>query len=90
MRLKQSKCVFLTPEVVYLAHRINKEGLEPTDDKVRAVREPGSVGRLKAFLGMLSFYSKFLPKMSTALAPLYALLQKKTPWEWKNKHHQAF
>ena len=50
--------VFLMPEVVYLAHRINKEGLQPTDDKVRAVREfpqPSRAGRLKAVLWMLSF-----------------------------------
>ena len=52
--------VFLMPEV-YLAHRINKEVLQPTDDKVRAVREfpqPGRVGRLKAVLWMLSFTAR--------------------------------
>lgn len=46
LRLKQSKCAFLTAEVVYMGHRINKEGLQPTSDKVRAVREfptPGNV-----------------------------------------------
>ena len=74
------------PEVVYLAHRINKEGLQPTDDKVRAVREfpqPGRVGRLKAVLWMLSDPINNPPRS------LYIdLLQKTTPWEWKNKHHK--
>ena len=72
----------MTPEVIYLGHRINKEGLQPIVDKVRAVREfpnPGIVAKLKS---LLSFYSKFLPNMSTALVPLYGLLQKNTRWRW--------
>ena len=40
LRLKRSKWVFLTPEVsTYLGHKINKDGLHPTNNKVRAVRE---------------------------------------------------
>ena len=93
LRLKQSKCAFLTAEVVYLGHRINKEGLQPTSDKVRAVREfptPGKVATLKSFLGKLSFYSKFLLNMSGTLAPLYALLQKNTPWSSGRSQRTAF
>ena len=70
LRLKHSKCVFLTPEVEYLGHKINKDGLHPTNNKVRAVWEfptPEDVAKLKAFLGMLSYYSKFLPNMSSTL-----------------------
>ena len=60
LRLKLAKCEFVTPEVTYLGHRINKEGLQPIVDKVRAVREfpnPGSVAKLKSFLGMLASFS---------------------------------
>ena len=37
MRLKKSKCQFLLPSVEYLGHKISKEGLQPTDEKVRAI-----------------------------------------------------
>ena len=89
LRLKRAKCEFMTPEVIYLGHRINMEGLQPIVDKVRAVRElpnPGTVAKLK---GMLSFYSKFLSNMSTTLAPLYGLLQKNTRWRWWRGHFDA-
>ena len=36
MRLKKEKCVFMTPEVVYLGHCISKDGLQLTEEKVKA------------------------------------------------------
>ena len=48
------------------------------------------MAKLKAFLGMLSYYSKFLPDMSSTLAPLYALLQKGNKWHWGSRQQQAF
>ncbi len=34
MRLKQSKCFFLRASVEYLGHRIDAEGLHPTEEKL--------------------------------------------------------
>ena len=39
---------------------------------------------------MLNYYAKFLPNMSSKLAPLYRLLQKNTPWSWGEEQRQAF
>lgn len=76
--------------MVYLGHKITKEGLQPTDGKVRAVKEfptPTNVSKLRSFLGMLSQYRKFLPNMAATLAPL---LQKNSNWEWGSKQKRAF
>ena len=59
IHLKKEKCVFMVPSVEYLGHRISKEALQPTDDKVRAVLEapqPTNVSELKAFLGLVNYY----------------------------------
>ena len=83
MCLKKEKCVFIVPSMEYLGHSINKEGLQPTADKVRAITEPPqrtNVSELKAFLGLINYYGKFMQNLSTVLAPLYTLLKKKTPW----------
>ena len=81
MRLKRSKCCFMLPEVEYLGHRISKNGLHPTIEKVRAISDaptPTNMTQLKSFLGIVKYYSKFLPSLSSTLAPLYRLLQKGT------------
>ena len=93
MRLKRKKCIFVAKEVEYLGHRINAQGLHPTQEKVKAIREapkPSCVTELKSFLGLLSYYSKFLPNMAMMLAPLYALLQKDKKWTWTDKEQAAF
>lgn len=93
VRLKKEKCLCMEPEVEYLGHKINSDGLHPTADKIKAIRDapkPHNVTELKSFLGLLSYYSKFLPNMSTVLAPLYELLQKNTRWKWKKEQEEAF
>ena len=93
MRLKKNKCKFMIPEVEYLGHKISRKGLQPTEDKVRAIANappPTNVSQLKSFLGLVNYYGKFLPNLSTMLAPLYALLQKTTAWSWGTKQEAAF
>ena len=92
-RLKREKCAFMLPSVEYLGHRITAAGLQPTDEKVRALRKapvPGNVSQLKSFLGLLNYYHKFLPNLSHNLAPLHRLLQKHTSWEWGPPQQEAF
>jgi len=92
LRLK-SKCKFLVPSVTYLGHQIDAQGLHPVSDKVKAIQEapePRNVSALKSYLGLLSYYSRFLPNMSSTLAPLYKLLKKKEPWCWSSTEREAF
>ena len=93
LRVKQSKCAFMRPSVCYLGHRIDAEGLHPLDDRVRAIRDaptPTSVSELKSYLGMLSYYNKFLPNLSSLLHPLHRLLRKDVPWVWGKSQAKAF
>jgi len=93
LRLKKSKCKFLVPSVTYLGHQIDAQGLHPVSDKVKAIQEapePWNVSALKSYLGLLSYYSRFLPNMSSTLAPLYKLLKKKEPWCWSSTEREAF
>ena len=45
---------------------------------------------LKAVLGLLNYYSHFLPNLSNTLQALYELLQKGKQWRWTRKHRTAF
>lgn len=93
MKLKSDKCSFLLQEVEYLGHKISANGLQPTTEKVQAIvqaPQPTNVTQLKSFLGMFNYYGRFLPNLSTCLAPLYKLLQKQSHWRWGLKQEEAF
>ena len=54
----------MAPSVTYLGHKIDKDGIHPLTEKVRAVQkapEPKSVTKLKAYLGLLSYYENSSP-----------------------------
>ena len=93
MRLKRDKCQFMLPEVHYLGHTVSRKGIQPTQEKIRAIRDapaPSNVHQLKSFLGLINFYAKFLPNLSTLLAPLHCLLQKNRSWSWGADQQHAF
>ena len=83
----------MLPAVEYLGHKISDKDLQPTEGKIRAIIEatvPQNVSQLKAFLGMLNYYAKFLPNVSSRLAPLYKLLQKAVNWSWGSEQQKSF
>ena len=93
MRLRKSKCSFMIPKVTYLGYIISSEGIYPAPEKVRAIQNaptPTNLSQLKSFLGLLNFYSRFLPNQSTRLAPLHLLLRNDTSWKWGPKQQEAF
>ncbi len=93
VKVKLSKCRFMTTSVEYLGHRIDGEGVHPLKSKTEAIAkapQPTNVTELRAFLGMVNYYGKFLPRMSTTLAPLYNLLKADTEWKWTAQTDAAF
>ena len=80
-------------EVVYLGHVIDKTELHPDKRRIQAITKaprPQNVTELKAYLGLLSYYGKFLQTLSTVLAPLRILLQNGVKWNWSCEQEQAY
>ena len=93
LRDQRRKCQFMKPSVTFLRHQVGADGLHPLPEKIEAVMKaptPRIVRELKSFLVLLWYYSKFLPNLSSVLAPLYHLLQKDTAWWWSEKEAEAF
>lgn len=93
LRVKKSKCEFGKKEIEYLGHVLDSQGLHPSPEKVKAIKEapaPSSVKELRAFLGLVNYYGRFMPNQSTLLAPLYKLLKDHTEWEWTKPQQKAF
>lgn len=93
LRLKRSKRAFVQEEVEYLGHRVDAQALHPVEKKVKAVMDaptPTNVTELKAYLGLLNYYNKFLPNLAILLAPLHELLRHDVRWSWQKKQEEAF
>ena len=91
-RLNLDKCEFFKPQVKYLGHIINKDGLSKDTEKIKAiVNLPSATDftEVKAFIGMINFYMKFIPNLAEKLEPLYDM-QKEKNFVWSDKCNQAF
>ncbi len=91
---KFEKCEFRVTEVDFLGHRITQEGLKMDDHKVKAILDwesPKSVPALKSFLGLASYYQKFIKKFAKIAAPLTNLLKKSAvTYEWEEACNETF
>ncbi|UYV75842.1 K02A2.6-like [Cordylochernes scorpioides] len=91
--LNKEKCLFKKKDICFLGHIINEDGVRPDSKKLEALercKKPFDKTSLKSFLGMLSFYSKYIPNMSTLAGPLYQLLKKDNRWKWSRQCEKAF
>ena len=92
-RLKQSKCTFMGDSVEYLGHVIDAKGLHATPEKLAAIRDapsPRNIQELRSFLGLLNYYGKFIPNLSTLIHPLNGLLGHNAVWNWTEVCTKAF
>ncbi|XP_063919420.1 uncharacterized protein K02A2.6-like [Zophobas morio] len=93
LTIEFSKCAFFQDRVTYLGYVIDKTGLHPCEDKVRDVKNtprPQNVKQVKAFLGLVNYYNKFIPNNASLLHPLYELLKKDSQFVWSEHCERAF
>ena len=75
------KCQFGTKETDLYGYKFSGDGLQPADDKIKAVREAGrpeDKTAVKSFLGMIGCPLKFIPNYATMTTPLRTLIRKDT------------
>ena len=93
LRVNEAKCKFFQEEITYCGHKIDANGLHKTQDKIEAVTnapKPENVTQLRAFLGLFSYYSHFLPNLASVLHPLYQLLKQIVKFIWTETAQKAF
>ena len=93
LKLKPVKCQFFRQEVDYLGHKITPQGLRTSNKHVVAVQEfptPTNLKEVRRFLGMASYYRRFIPLFAKVAQPLHALTRKDIPFEWTPQCREAF
>ena len=74
LKLKPTKCQFLKREVSFLGHVVSSEGIKTDPDKVETVRTWSTlvdIKELQSFLGLASYYRRFISGFSIIVEPLY-------------------
>ncbi|PIO75512.1 reverse transcriptase [Teladorsagia circumcincta] len=92
-KVRLDKCTFCRPEIRYLGFILDKNGRRPNPEKIDAIKnmgEPKNIAQLRSFLGMITYYSAFVPSMKNLRGPLDALLKKDVKCRWTPKEQEAF
>src|SRR3954466_5039199 len=90
---KYSKCEFWLPKVTYLGHVISKDGIAVNPERIQAILDwtpPKTVKQVRSFLGLASYYRRFVENFSKTAKPLTNLLHKGVKFEWTDKCQESF
>ena len=80
LRLNPLKCHLFTESATYLGHVVTKDGLAPCRDYVAVVKDwpmPTTRTALRAFVGKISYYRKFIRNFAAIAGPLLERLKSK-------------
>ena len=89
---KLSKCEFGMEEILYLGHKISAQGVRVDEEKIEAIRSwprPKTLTQLRGFLGLCSYYRRFVKGFSKLTASL-TNLTKKGAFSWNEEAQRAF
>lgn len=93
LELRLDKCSFLMTKIVYLGYEVSSEGIKPNPENIRAVQEypvPDSAKKVQRFLGLASYFRRFINQFAVIAKPLYDLIRKNTTFSFGEKELEAF
>ncbi|KAL7076970.1 hypothetical protein ACQ4LE_003721 [Meloidogyne hapla] len=94
LKLKGEKCEFFKNKCTYLGFELNKNGYQPAQSNCEIIiqfPEPKDVKEVKRFLGMASFFRKFIPNFAELANPLNKLTRGRIPnFSWSENERKVF
>uniref|UniRef100_A0A0N5C2P9 RNA-directed DNA polymerase n=1 Tax=Strongyloides papillosus TaxID=174720 RepID=A0A0N5C2P9_STREA len=90
MKINVAKCQFGRPSAQYLGFVLDKHGIHPNTEKVKAINSkpiPRTQKEVKSFLGVASYFRRHIKNFSAIADPLYKHDKK---FVWEDIHTNAF
>ena len=97
VKLSLNKCEFATKEIVILGHKFTHtpqglmmEPLKKRIDAINSIQIPTDRKKLRAFLGLMNYQSRYLKDFRRKAAKLYELTSKNLKYEFTDEHVKVF
>ena len=95
LQINRQKCHFFQTEVKFLGHLVSASGIRPLPQRLESIRDfirPVTVTNLRSFLGVINYCHRFIPHISSILAPLSAISRgpKRSKVIWDKATSAAF
>ena len=93
LTLNKDKCEFNKDSIEFLGHIFSKDGIKPSDNKLKAILDlpaPKNASEVRSLLGMTNFCgSHFVPNYAELTHDLRQLTKKNTSWSWTSAHEES-
>ncbi|GFY32406.1 retrovirus-related Pol polyprotein from transposon 17.6 [Trichonephila clavipes] len=93
LKLNSKKCLFAAQEVKILGHLVSSNGVRSDPDKIKAVRNfptPKNIHDIRSFLGLCSYFRRFIKGFCYLAEPLQSLLKSGVEFLWGPEEVEAF
>lgn len=93
LKLNTQKTKLFCKRIEYLGHIINENGIKPNEKNTLAIKNmsaPKNIKEVQKFLGMASYFRKFIASFAKIAYPLNKLCRKDKKFEWSKECNNAF
>ena len=93
LSMKKSKGNFFSKEIQYLGHILSATGIRPLPSMTHTIQHmqpPTTPKQVRAFLGLVGYYRKFIKRFAKITKPLTLLTRQQVKCEWTPVHHTVF
>ncbi|KAL7883473.1 hypothetical protein SRHO_G00011310 [Serrasalmus rhombeus] len=93
LKLKPAKCCLFRRQVAYLGHIVSERGISTDPQKILKVQDwppPRNVSEVRQFVGLASYYRRFVKDFAAVAQPLHALTRKYARFQWTVECQEAF
>ena len=93
LKLSPKKCHLFQQEVHYLGHVVSGKGIAVDPNKIKAVKDwpvPKDKHELRSFLGLCTYYRRYVPGFANIAKPLTRLTEEGRRFNWEKDCQTAF